>query len=310
LIMDTLLPHLLNRLTKNHYPAGEITSLTGIEPLEKVLPINQKPIGRTPRSCPATYVGLFPLIRDLFANLPDAKMRGYKPGHFSFNVKGGRCEACQGAGLVRTSMHFLADSFVLCDVCGGRRYSQETLLIKYKDKNIADVLAMSVAEALPFFEHHSAIYKKLSFLNDVGLDYMTLGQSSTTLSGGEAQRIKLSRELSKQSSGNTLYILDEPTTGLHTHDIARLSQILRKLTEKGHTVIVIEHNLDMIYSSDYVIDLGPEGGEGGGHVVAVGSPDEVSENIRSITGKYLKEYRSQIKPQRKVSSAGLLNSNY
>lgn len=310
LIMDTLLPQLLNRLSKVQYPAGAVKSIKGFEAIERALPINQKPIGRTPRSCPATYVGLFPLIRDLFANLPDAKMRGYKPGHFSFNVKGGRCEACQGAGMIRTSMHFLADSFVLCDVCNGRRYSQETLLVRYKDKNIADVLAMSVAEALPFFEHHSAIYKKLSFLNDVGLDYMTLGQSSTTLSGGEAQRIKLSRELSKQSSSKTIYILDEPTTGLHTHDIAKLSQILHKLTDKGNTVIVIEHNLDLIFSADYVIDMGPEGGEGGGKIVAVGSPEQIIENNKSITGTYLKLYREQLGPQKKKSSAGTVNMNY
>jgi excinuclease ABC subunit A len=310
LIMDTLLPQLLNRLSRVQYPAGEIKKIKGFESIERALPINQKPIGRTPRSCPATYVGLFPLIRDLFANLPDAKMRGYKPGHFSFNVKGGRCEACQGAGMIRTSMHFLADSFVLCDVCNGRRYSQETLLIRYKDKNIADVLAMSVAEALPFFEHHSAIHKKLSFLNDVGLDYMTLGQSSTTLSGGEAQRIKLSRELSKQSSSKTIYILDEPTTGLHTHDIAKLSQILHKLTDKGNTVIVIEHNLDLIFSSDYVIDMGPEGGDGGGEIIAVGSPEQIIENKKSITGVYLKSYREQLSPQKKKSSAGTLNANY
>jgi excinuclease ABC subunit A len=237
-------------------------------------------------------------------------MRGYKPGHFSFNVKGGRCESCQGAGMVRTSMHFLADSFVMCDVCAGRRYAQETLLIKYKEKNIADVLAMSVSEALPFFENHSAIYKKLSFLNDVGLDYMTLGQSSTTLSGGEAQRIKLSRELSKQSSNRTLYVLDEPTTGLHTHDIAKLVQILHRLTEKGHTVIVIEHNLDLIFSSDYIIDMGPEGGDGGGEVVAVGSPEDIINNKKSVTGVYLRQYRDQAAPQKKKSSADTVNVNY
>ncbi len=309
LIMDTLLPSLMNTHSKKNYPVGALKKITGVEHIEKALPINQKPIGRTPRSCPATYVGLFPLIRDLFANLPDAKMRGYKPGHFSFNVKGGRCEACQGAGMIRTSMHFLADSFVRCDVCGGRRYSQETMLIKYKDKNIADVLEMSVAEALPFFENHSAIFRKLTFLNDVGLDYMTLGQSSTTLSGGEAQRIKLSRELSKQSSQHTVYILDEPTTGLHTHDIARLSQILHRLVDNGHTVIVIEHNLDLLFASDYIIDLGPEGGEGGGYVIAYGSPEDIVQNSSSVTGIYLKEYRDQLSPQRKKSSAATLNLN-
>lgn len=294
LIMDTLFPYAANQLQKVKFPVESVDKISGLENIERVLPINQKPIGRTPRSCPATYVGLFPQIRDLFASLPDAKMRGYKPGHFSFNVKGGRCETCQGAGYIRTSMHFLADTFVLCDSCGGRRYSPETLLIKYKGKNIADVLEMPVSEALPFFENHTAIAKKLRFMHDVGLDYISLGQSSTTLSGGEAQRIKLSRELSKQSSVHTLYILDEPTTGLHTHDVARLVQILRRLAEMNNTVIVIEHNLDMIYSSDYVIDLGPEGGEGGGELVAFGSPEALMKNKKSITGVYLKMHQEKI----------------
>jgi len=294
LIMDTLLPSALNKLSRIEYPSAPVDSIKGVEALERVLPINQKPIGRTPRSCPATYVGLFPLVRDLFANLPDARMRGYKPGHFSFNVKGGRCENCQGAGYIRSSMHFLADTFVLCDVCNGRRYSQETMLIKYKDKNIADVLEMPVSEALPFFENHTAIHRKLQLMHDVGLDYITLGQSSTTLSGGEAQRIKLSRELSKQSTSNTLYILDEPTTGLHTHDIARLVQILHRLVDMGNTVIVIEHNLDMIFSSDYIIDLGPEGGSRGGEIIATGTPETVMKNKKSVTGEYLKDYQGKI----------------
>lgn len=290
LIMDTLLPVAAQKFSR--VPLGlspmPFDTISGLENLERVLPINQKPIGRTPRSCPATYVGLFPQIRDLFAHLPDARMRGYTPGHFSFNVKGGRCEACLGAGSIRTSMHFLADSFVPCDSCQTRRYSPETLLIKYKDKNIADVLEMTVAEALPFFENHTAIAKKLRFLNDVGLDYITLGQSSTTLSGGEAQRIKLSRELSKQSSAKTLYILDEPTTGLHTHDIARLVQILHRLVDMGHSVVVIEHNLDLINCADYVIDLGPEGGKGGGLNVGAGTPTQLMKLKNSVTGQYLK----------------------
>lgn len=294
LIMDTLLPAALNRLSKIEYPTAPFDAIVGVDALERVLPINQKPIGRTPRSCPATYVGLFPLVRDLFANLPDARMRGYKPGHFSFNVKGGRCENCQGAGMIRSSMHFLADTFVQCDVCNGRRYSQETMLIKYKDKNIADVLEMPVAEALPFFENHTPIHRKLQLMHDVGLDYITLGQSSTTLSGGEAQRIKLSRELSKQSTTDTLYILDEPTTGLHTHDIARLVQILHRLVDMGNTVIVIEHNLDMVFSSDHVIDLGPEGGSRGGEIIGTGSPEALMRNKKSVTGEYLKEYHAKL----------------
>lgn len=295
LVMDTLLPYVAAIKNKSSTAQIEVDQIKGLEHLDRVLAINQKPIGRTPRSCPATYVGLFPLIRDLFANLPDAKMRGFRPGHFSFNVKGGRCETCQGAGYIKTSMHFLADSFVLCDVCGGRRYAPDTLLIKYKDKNIADVLSMPVSEALHFFEHHSSIAKKLRFLSDVGLDYMTLGQSSTTLSGGEAQRIKLSRELSKQSSLKTLYILDEPTTGLHIHDTAKLVQILQMLVDRGNTVVVIEHNLDLITCSDYVLDLGPEGGNGGGRLVAAGSPEVLIKNKASVTGEYLKQYIANIK---------------
>ncbi len=305
LIMDTLLPAALNTLSKIEYPAAPYDSIAGLDSIDRVLPINQKPIGRTPRSCPATYVGLFPLVRDLFANLPDARMRGYKPGHFSFNVKGGRCETCQGAGMIRSSMHFLADTFVLCDVCNGRRYSQEIMLVKYKDKNIADVLEMPVSEALPFFENHSPIFKKLQLMHDVGLDYITLGQSSTTLSGGEAQRIKLSRELSKQSSLKTLYILDEPTTGLHTHDIARLVQILHRLVDMGNSVVVIEHNLDMVFSSDYVIDLGPEGGSRGGEIIGYGTPEALMKNKKSITGEYLVDYHKKMgqPPQRETAQS-------
>lgn len=294
LIMDTLFPFVAATKSKSSTSGIAVDKIKGMDEIDRVLAINQKPIGRTPRSCPATYVGLFPMIRDLFATLPDAQMRGYRPGHFSFNVKGGRCETCQGAGYIKTSMSFLADSFVGCDVCGGRRYSQDTLLIRYKDKNIADVLEMPVSEALVFFEHHSAIFKKLRFLSDVGLDYITLGQSSTTLSGGEAQRIKLSRELSKQSSLKTLYILDEPTTGLHMHDTAKLVQILQLLVDKGNTVVVIEHNLDLVFCADYVLDLGPEGGKNGGYVVAAGTPEEIIKNKKSVTGEYLREYLKKI----------------
>lgn len=290
LIMDTLLPYAANELRKGDYEYGPVKSIKGLEHVERVISINQKPIGRTPRSCPATYVGLFPMVRDLFANLPDARMRGYKPGHFSFNVKGGRCETCQGAGQIKTSMHFLADSFVPCDACNGRRYSPEILLIKYKGKNIADILEMSVAEAFEFFEHHSRIHKKLKLLMDVGLSYISMGQNSKTLSGGEAQRIKLSRELSKQSSIHTLYILDEPTTGLHIHDTGRLVQILHRLVENNSTVVVIEHNLDLVYSADYVIDLGPEGGEYGGELVAEGPPEAIIKEKKSYTGQFLKTH--------------------
>lgn len=301
LIMDALFPFAAARKRKGSVAHIPIKDIEGLDFIDRVLAINQKPIGRTPRSCPATYVGLFPLIRDLFANLPDAKMRGFKPGHFSFNVKGGRCESCQGAGYIKTSMHFLADSFVLCDVCGGRRYAQDTLLIRYKDKNIADVLSMPVGEAVLFFQNHPSISKKLRFLSDVGLDYITLGQSSTTLSGGEAQRIKLSRELSKQSTLKTLYILDEPTTGLHIHDTAKLVQILQLLVDKGNTVIVIEHNLDLIYCADYILDMGPDGGNLGGYVVAAGSPEDIIKNKKSITGEYLASYYKKIAKSRSSS---------
>jgi excinuclease ABC subunit A len=302
LIMDALFPYVAALKSRNSTKDIEVDSIAGVDLIDRVLAINQKPIGRTPRSCPATYVGLFPMIRDLFATLPDAQMRGYKPGHFSFNVKGGRCETCQGAGYIKTTMHFLADSFVDCDVCGRRRYAQDTLLIRYKEKSIADVLEMSVAEALVFFENHTAISKKLRFLSDVGLDYITLGQSSTTLSGGEAQRIKLSRELSKQSSLRTLYILDEPTTGLHMHDTAKLVQILQLLVEKGNTVVVIEHNLDLIFCSDYVLDLGPEGGRGGGLVVASGTPEDIIKTKASVTGEYLRDYLKKLPTAPKTKS--------
>ena len=289
LIMDTLYRVLANHFYDSKWEVAPHQSVSGIDLLDKVIDINQNPIGRTPRSTPATYVGLFPLIRDLFASLPDSKVRGYAPGRFSFNVKGGRCENCQGAGMIRVEMHFMSDVFVECDVCQGRRYNRETLAIRYKEKNIADILAMSVGEALEFFQNHSAIRRKLDTLNRVGLDYMTLGQSSTTLSGGEAQRVKLSKELSKRGTGKTLYILDEPTTGLHFADIAKLVELLQELVDQGNTVLVIEHNLDVIKSVDHVIDLGPDGGSAGGEIVAIGTPEKITTSKRSETARFLAE---------------------
>ena len=266
--------------------AGKYDKIEGLENIDKVIAIDQKPIGRTPRSNPATYTGVFTDIRDLFANTPESKARGYKPGRFSFNVKGGRCEACSGDGIVQIEMHFLADVYVPCEVCGGKRYNDETLDIRYKGKNIYEVLEMTVEEALEFFEHIPKIYKKLKTLLDVGLGYMKIGQPATTLSGGEAQRIKLAKELSKTSTGNTLYILDEPTTGLHFADIKRLLDVLARLTDAGNTVVVIEHNLDVIKTADHIIDLGPDGGDGGGRVIATGTPEEVSES-GTYTGEFL-----------------------
>jgi len=288
LIMDTLYRLLANHFYDSKWEVPPFDSFSGTEHLDKVIQINQNPIGRTPRSTPATYVGLFPLIRDLFANLPDSKVRGYAPGRFSFNLKGGRCEACQGGGMIRVEMHFMPDVYVLCDTCQGKRYNKETMAIRYKDKSIADVLAMSVREARDFFQNHANIHRKLETLTRVGLDYITLGQSSTTLSGGEAQRIKLSKELSKRGTGKTLYILDEPTTGLHFDDIKKLIELLQELVDQGNTVLVIEHNLDVVKSVDHVIDLGPDGGNKGGEIVAKGTPEEMIRQSRSETGRYLK----------------------
>jgi excinuclease ABC subunit A len=290
LIIDTLYRILAREFYDSSLQPAPHASISGLENLDKVIEINQRPIGRTPRSVPATYVGLFPMIRDLYCQLPEAKIRGYKPGHFSFNVKGGRCEACQGAGQIRVEMHFLSDVFVKCEVCQGRRYNREILNIKYREKSIADILAMTVEEALEFFVNHKHVHRKLETLHRVGLDYMTLGQSSTTLSGGEAQRVKLSRELSKRDTGKTLYILDEPTTGLHFEDVSKLIDLLQQLVKQGNTVIVIEHHLDVIKCSDHVIDLGPEGGTGGGKIVAEGTPEEIVKNSKSITGEYLQPY--------------------
>ena len=266
--------------------AGKYDKIEGLKNIDKVIAIDQKPIGRTPRSNPATYTGVFTDIRDLFANTPESKARGYKPGRFSFNVKGGRCEACSGDGIVQIEMHFLADVYVPCEVCGGKRYNDETLDVRYKGKNIYEVLEMTVEEALEFFEHIPKIHKKLKTLDDVGLGYMKIGQPATTLSGGEAQRIKLAKELSRTSTGNTLYILDEPTTGLHFADIKRLLDVLARLTDAGNSVVVIEHNLDVIKTADHIIDLGPDGGDGGGRVIATGTPEDVSKS-GTYTGEFL-----------------------
>ncbi len=289
LLLDTLYPALSNKISRTSMAAGAHTSIGGHESIQNIIHIDQSPIGRTPRSNPATFTGLFNLIRDIFAKLPESKIRGYRPGRFSFNVKGGRCEACQGDGLIKIEMHFLPDMYVVCDVCGGRRYNRETLEITYKGKNIAQVLDMTVQNAMQFFENIPSIRNKLQVLNDVGLGYLTLGQQATTLSGGEAQRIKLSRELGKKTRGHTLYILDEPTTGLHFDDVAQLLNVLDALVDKGNTVVVIEHNLDVIKTADYIIELGPEGGEGGGTVVACGSPEEVAASEMSPTGMFLQK---------------------
>lgn len=290
LIIDTLFPACVNELFHSRLPVGKFKTITGVENIDKVIDINQSPIGRTPRSNPATYTGLFDLIRSWYAELPLSKQRGYTQRRFSFNVKGGRCESCFGDGVKRISMNFLADVYVECDECKGTRYNRETLEVKYKDKNISDVLNMSVNEAIKFFENIPRIKEKLLLLHDVGLGYIKLGQSSLTLSGGEAQRVKLSKELSKRSTGKTLYILDEPTTGLHFNDVKQLLKILHKLTDQGNTVIVIEHNLEVIKTADYIFDLGYEGGNAGGQIIAKGTPEEIIKSPESYTGKYLKEY--------------------
>ncbi len=290
LLMDTLCAHLSKEFYGSLRKPLPFESIEGMENLDKLIEIHQRPIGRTPRSTPATYVGVLPLVRQLFAQLPESKVRGYAPGRFSFNIKGGRCENCKGHGQVKVEMHFLADVYVPCDVCQGQRYNRETLQIRYRDLNISQVLDLSVEEATEFFKNHRTLHTKLETLRQVGLDYMTLGQSSTTLSGGESQRVKLARELSKRGTGKTLYILDEPTTGLHFEDIAKLVSLLRNLTEQGNTVVVVEHQLDVIKSADYVIDVGPEGGERGGQIVAEGTPERVASTRGSITGQYLKPY--------------------
>lgn len=290
LVNEILYKALAKKLNRARTIPGLHDGIEGVERLDKVIDIDQSPIGRTPRSNPATYTGVFDQIRDLFAGTPDAKAMGYKKGRFSFNVKGGRCEACSGDGIIKIEMHFLPDVYVPCEVCGGKRYNRETLEVKYKGKSIYDVLDMTVEEAMKFFENVPSIYRKISTLNEVGLSYIKLGQPSTTLSGGEAQRIKLATELSKRDTGKTIYILDEPTTGLHFADVHKLVEILRKLSEGGNTVVVIEHNLDVIKVADYIIDIGPEGGDRGGTVVASGTPEQVAKIEKSYTGKYIKKY--------------------
>jgi excinuclease ABC, A subunit len=290
LVNEILYKHLAKSLNRARCIAGDHDDIIGIEQLDKVIDIDQSPIGRTPRSNPATYTGVFDMIRDLFASTTDAKERGYNKGRFSFNVKGGRCEACSGDGIIKIEMHFLPDVYVPCEVCDGKRYNRETLEVKYKGKSIYDVLDMTVEDAVDFFENVPSVRRKIETLNDVGLSYIKLGQPSTELSGGEAQRIKLATELSKRSTGKTIYILDEPTTGLHFADVHKLVDILHKLAEGGNTVVVIEHNLDVIKTADYIIDMGPEGGDRGGTVIAKGTPEEVAKVKKSYTGQYVKKY--------------------
>ena len=288
LVNDTLLLYTAQHLnSSSETPHAACDGIDGLEAVDRVIDISQSPIGRTPRSNPATYTGVFTPIRELFAATQEARSRGYKAGRFSFNVKGGRCEACQGDGVIRVEMHFLPDVYVACDVCKGKRYNRETLEIRYKGKTISDILDMTVEDAQPFFAAVPMIAPKLQTLLDVGLSYIRLGQNATTLSGGEAQRVKLAKELSKRATGNTLYILDEPTTGLHFHDIAQLLGVLQRLRDQGNTIVVIEHNLDVIKTADWIIDLGPEGGNGGGQLIAAGTPEEVARNKRSYTGQYL-----------------------
>ena len=295
---EILYKHLARDLNRARVIPGKHDDILGLDQLDKVIDIDQSPIGRTPRSNPATYTGVFDMIRDLFAATPDAKARGYKKGRFSFNVKGGRCEACSGDGILKIEMHFLPDVYVPCEVCGGKRYNRETLEVKYKGKSIYDVLNMTVEEALKFFENVPSIHRKIQTLYDVGLSYIRLGQPSTELSGGEAQRIKLATELSKRGTGRTIYILDEPTTGLHFADVHKLIEILRRLSDSGNTVVVIEHNLDVIKTADYIIDMGPEGGDGGGTVIAEGTPEEVAKVKKSYTGQYVKKYLEQGKKKK------------
>ncbi len=287
LINDTLYRYAARDLNNANESPAPCQDLRGLEQLDKVVNIDQSPIGRTPRSNPATYTGLFTPIRELFAGVPESRSRGYQPGRFSFNVKGGRCEACQGDGVIQVAMHFLPDIYVPCDQCKGQRYNRETLDIRYKGRNIHEVLDMTVEDALAFYQAVPVIARKLQTLTDVGLSYIRLGQNATTLSGGEAQRVKLARELSKRDTGQTLYILDEPTTGLHFHDIEQLLKVLHELRDRGNTIVVIEHNLDVIKTADWIVDLGPEGGGGGGEVVAVGTPEQVASHPASHTGRFL-----------------------
>ena len=289
LVNEIIYKELACKLNRAKIVSGDFKKIEGYEHLDKIINIDQTPIGRTPRSNPATYTGVFNDIRELFSMTHDAKKRGYSQGRFSFNVRGGRCEACEGDGIIKIEMHFLPDVYVPCEVCKGARYNRETLEVKYKGKSIADVLDMTIEEACAFFENQPKIYRKIKTLQEVGLGYLKLGQPSTTLSGGEAQRVKLATELSKRATGRTIYVLDEPTTGLHSDDVSKLIDMLNRLCDSGNTVLVIEHNLDVIKCADHIIDLGPEGGVGGGTVVAVGTPEEVSQNEASFTGYYLKK---------------------
>ena len=289
LINETLFKYLSNKINKNSNSYGKVESIKGWEEFDKIIEINQSPIGRTPRSNPATYTGLFTIIRDLFSATQESRSRGYNPGRFSFNVKGGRCESCHGDGVIKVEMHFLPDIYVQCDICKGKRYNNSTLEVLYKNKNISEVLDMTVDEAYNFFDSVPTVKRKLRTLVDVGLSYITVGQNATTLSGGEAQRVKLAKELSKRDTGKTIYIFDEPTTGLHFHDINQLLKIIYTLRDKGNTIIIIEHNLDVIKTADWVIDIGPEGGIKGGVIIDEGTPEKISKNKKSFTGKYLKE---------------------
>lgn len=300
LIQDTLFPRLMFEVYGTRGVWEPHDALDGHELIDKVIDIDQSPIGRTPRSNPATYTGTFDMIRELFALTQDAKLRGYKNGRFSFNVKGGRCENCKGDGIIKIEMHFLPDVYVPCEICKGKRYNRETLEVRYKGKNISEILGMTIDDACDFFRPIPKIYRKLETLQQVGLGYIRMGQPATTLSGGEAQRIKLAAELSKRSTGSTMYILDEPTTGLHFEDVRRLLAVLQKLVDQGNSVLVIEHNLDVIKTADYLIDMGPEGGTGGGEVIATGTPEEVAQNERSHTGAFLRDILS-----RKVTAAAV-----
>jgi excinuclease ABC subunit A len=304
LVVDTLLPAARAKLYNATAPVGECDRVEGLDHVDKVVSIDQAPIGRTPRSNPATYTGIFALLRDLYSGLPDARARGYKAGRFSFNVKGGRCEACQGDGVLRVEMHFLPDVFVTCDTCAGRRYNRETLEVKYRGLSIADALDVTVEQSSELFGAVPRIADKLEALRKVGLGYLSLGQPATTLSGGEAQRVKLARELSRKATGRTLYVLDEPTTGLHFADIEVLLVALTDLRDQGNTIVVIEHNLDVVACADWVIDLGPEGGEGGGEIVAVGTPEQVVLAERSHTARYLRDVLARSSPAGKKAARG------
>jgi excinuclease ABC subunit A len=300
LVNEVLYKAVSNKLHRSRMRPGAHKRITGLDQLDKIISVDQSPIGRTPRSNPATYIGLFDQIRDLFSKTQESRARGYKPGRFSFNVKGGRCEVCRGDGQIKIEMHFLPDVYVPCEQCHGKRYNRETLDVRFKGKTIADVLEMSIEEALEFFEHIPKIRRRLQTLHDVGLDYMRLGQPATTLSGGEAQRVKLAAELSKVATGRTLYILDEPTTGLHFADIQRLLEVLQRLVEAGNSVVVIEHNLDVIKVADHLIDMGPEGGEEGGRLMASGTPEQVAAVEGSHTGEFLRGLVAPAKPKAKA----------